>query len=63
MQNAGCWEPASEDSGDPTPLHWLLTAATQSKPPQSPQSLSKETQLIDVARDRVVLVIASHNLP
>src|SRR5215469_1867573 len=62
MQNAGCWEPVSGDSGDPIPLHGLLTAATQSKPPHAPQSLPKDTQLIDVTRDCVVLVIASHNL-
>jgi len=62
MQNAWCWNPASGDAGDPIPFHGLLTAATQSKPPQTPQSLPEDTQLIDVSRDRVVLVIASHNL-
>jgi len=62
MQHAWGWEPASGDSGDPIPLQRLLTAATQSKPPQTPQSLPEDTQLIDVTRDRVVLVIAGHNL-
>jgi hypothetical protein len=62
MQNAWCWKPASGDAGDPTPRHGLLTAATQGKPPHAPQPLPKGTQPIDVARDRMVLVIASHNL-
>jgi hypothetical protein len=62
MQDARGRDPASGNSGDPNPLHGLLTAATQSKPPQAPQPLPKDTQPIDVTRDRVVLVIASHNL-
>ena len=62
MQNAWCWDRASGNSGDPIPLHKLLTAATQSKPPQAPQSLPEDTQPIEVTRDRVVLVIASHDL-
>ena len=62
MQNAWSWDPASGSSGDPIPLHRLLTAATQSKPPQAPQSLPEDTQPIDVSRDRAVLVIAIHDL-
>ena len=62
MQNAGCWKPGSEDSGDLSPWHWLLTAGAKSKPPQAPQPLSKDTQPVDVARDRVVAVVARHDL-
>jgi len=55
MQNAGCWKPGSEDSRDLGPWHRLLTAAAKSEPPQAPQPLSKDTQLVDVARDRLDL--------
>ena len=63
MQNVWCWDPASGNSGDPIPLHRLLAAASERKPPQASQPLPEDTQLIDVAWDRVILVIASHDLP
>src|SRR5262249_20290516 len=62
MQNAWCWDPASGNAGDPIPLHRLLAATTQGKPPQASQPLPEDTQPIDVSRDRMVLVIASHDL-
>ena len=62
MQNAWSWNPPLEDPNDPVPRPSSLTASAKNEPPQSSQALSKDTQPIDVAGDRMVAVIAVHNL-
>jgi hypothetical protein len=62
MQNAGSWNPAREDQGEPIPLRGALTASAYKEPPQSPQALPEGTQPVEISRDRVVAVITGHNL-
>ena len=62
MQNAWGWNPSLEDPGYSGPRPTSLTAAAQNEPPHSSQALSEDTQPIDVSRNRMVTVIAVHNL-
>jgi hypothetical protein len=62
MQNAWGWKPSLEDPECPVPRHASLTAATENEPPQAPQALPEKAQPVDVARDRMVAVVAVHNL-
>jgi hypothetical protein len=62
MQNTWSWRPLREDREEPIPRDASLTAAAESEPPQSPHSLPEDTQPVDVSRDRMVAVIAVHNL-
>jgi hypothetical protein len=62
MQNTGSWKPLREDREEPIPRGATLTAAAENEPPQSPHSLPEDTQSVDVSRDRMVAVIAVHNL-
>ena len=62
MQNTGSWKPLREDREEPIPCGATLTAAAENEPPQSPHSLPEDTQPVDVSRDRMVTVIAVHNL-
>jgi hypothetical protein len=51
-----------EDREIPNPRDSSLAAAAENEPPQSPYAWPEDTQPVDVSRDRVVAVIASHNL-
>jgi hypothetical protein len=62
MQNTWSWQPLREDREEPIPRGASLTAAAENEPPQSPHSLPEDTQPVDVSRDRMVAVIAVHNL-
>src|ERR1700730_6160408 len=62
MQDAWGWNPPLEDSGCPVPRHWSLTATASKEPPQSPQALPEDTQPDDVSQDRMVALLAVHNL-
>src|SRR6202790_5633963 len=62
MQNTWSWQPLREDREELIPRGASLTAAAENEPPQSPHSLPEDTQPVDVSRDRMVAVIAVHNL-
>ena len=50
MENAGCWNPALEDRGQPIPPGTAtLTATAQNQPPHAPQPLGEDVEVIDVA--------------
>ena len=58
MQDARYWNPAVEDRCQSIPgQHSFLTAATKSLPPQTTDTLPKDTEPIGVSRDRMVSVI------
>ncbi len=62
MQNPWSWKPLRKDREEPIPRGAALTAAAENEPPQAPHSLPEDTQPVDVSRDRMVAVIAVHNL-
>jgi hypothetical protein len=55
-------ESLRKDREEPIPGGAALTTAAESKPPQAPHSLPEDTQPVDVSRDRMVAVIAVHDL-
>src|SRR5664279_2280699 len=64
VQNTGCWYPSVEDRSELHPaLLRALTATNQYVMPQSIDALAEETQLIDVAGDSMVLVVAGDHAP
>ena len=64
VQNAGCWYPPFEDRSELLPLLPRALAATnQYVSPQSVHASLEEAQLIDVAGDSMVLVVAGDNTP
>ena len=64
MQDSGYGYPPVEDrsQGLPPPL-CALAATNQDVPPEPIDALSEGAQLIDIARDSVVLVVAVDDLP
>jgi len=62
MQNAWGWNPSLEDPGYSVPRPSSLTAAAENEPPHSSQALPEDTQPIDIPRNRMVALIAVHNL-
>src|ERR1035441_2468535 len=64
VQDSGCWYPLVEDRGELLPLlPGALTATNQYVMPQSIDAFAEEAQLIDVAGDSMVLVVAGDNTP
>ena len=64
MQNAGWWYPLVEDRSELLPLLLGALAATnQNGMPQPIDASLEEAQLIDVARDSMVLVVAGDHTP
>ena len=62
MQNTWSWKPSRVDREVPIPRDSSLTAAAENEPPQSPQALPEDAQLVDVTRDCMVAVITGYNL-
>src|ERR1700724_3400298 len=59
VQNAGCWYPLFEDRSELLPLlPCALTTTYQYVTPQSIDASLEDAQLIDVAGDSMVLVVA-----
>ena len=64
MQDSGCWYPRCEDRSKLLPLlPRALTTTNQYVTPQSIDAISEDAQLIDVAGDGMVLVVAGDHLP
>ena len=64
VQNAGWWYPPVEDRSELLPLlPRALTATDQYVVPQSIDASLEEAQLIDVARDSMVLVVPGDHTP
>ena len=64
MQDSGCWYPPVEDRSELLPLlPPALTATNHYIAPQSIDASSEEAQLIDVAGDSMVLVVAGDHTP
>ena len=64
VQYSGCWYPLVEDRSELLPLlPGALAATNQYGMPQSIDALAEEAQLIDVAGDSMVLVVAGDNTP
>jgi hypothetical protein len=64
VQDPGRWYPPFEDRSKLLPLLLrALTATNQYVTPQSIDAFSEDAQLIDVARDSVILVVAGDHLP
>ena len=64
VQDPGRWYPLFEDHGKFCPLLLrALTTTNQNVTPQSIDTISEDAQLIDVARDSVILVVAVDHLP
>ena len=64
MQNSGRWYPPFQDRGKLLPLLPRgLTAANEDVAPQTIDAMSEDTQLVDVAGDSMVLVVAGDNTP
>ena len=64
MQNGGWRYPPVQDRGKFLPLLSRgLAAANEDVAPQSIDAMSEGTQLIEVAGDSMVLVVAGDNLP
>ena len=64
MQNTGWWYPPVEDRSELLPLlPRALTATHQYITPQSIDASLEEAQLIDVAGDSMVLVVAGDHTP
>src|SRR5215470_15709325 len=63
MQNAGLRNPPGQDWGETTPSHLgALTATNENAPPQPADATTEDAQLRRVARNRMILVEAQHNL-
>src|SRR5262245_56111320 len=63
MQDTGYWNPAVKDRCRSIPRQRpLLAAATENPVPQSTQTPTKDTELIQISRDRVVSVVTDDNL-
>src|SRR5580700_2430351 len=64
VQNAGCWYPLFEDRSELLPLlPCALTTTYQYVTPQSIDASLEDAQLIDVAGDSMVLVVAGDHTP
>jgi hypothetical protein len=64
VQNSGWWDPPVEDRSELLPLlPRALTATNQYVVPQSIYASFEEAQLIDVAGNGMVLVVAGDNTP
>src|SRR5260370_34415189 len=64
VQNAGCWYPPVEDRSELLPLlPRALTTTYQYVTPQSIDASLEDAQLIDVAGDSMVLVVAGDHTP
>src|ERR1035438_7678423 len=64
MQDSGWWYPSFQDRGKLLPLlPRRLTAANKDVTPESVNAVSEDTQLVDVAGDSMVLVVAGDNTP
>src|ERR1700756_1178450 len=64
VQNTGCWDPPVEDRSKLLPLlPRALTATNQYVSPQSIDTVAEKAQLIDIAGNSVVLVVAGDNTP
>src|SRR5438874_6649708 len=63
MHDVRCGNPAVEDRCQPIPRQrCFLTAATKNSPPQPTKTSPENTELIEVARNGMVLVITRYNL-
>src|SRR5580692_9906339 len=64
VQNAGCWYPLFENRSELLPLlPCALTTTYQYVTPQSIDASLEDAQLIDVAGDSMVLVVAGDHTP
>ena len=64
MQNSGKWNPAFQQQIEPLPGSLSALAATiENCSPQPAQSMPEGTELIQIARDGMVLVITLDDLP
>ena len=64
MEDSGWWYPSFQDRGEFLPLLPRgLAAANEDITPQSIDAMSEGAQLIEVAGDSMVLVVAGDNLP
>ena len=64
MKDSGWWYPPFQDRGEFLPLLPRgLAAANEDVMPQSIDAMSEGTQLIEVAGDSVVLIVAGDNTP
>ena len=64
VEDSGWWYPPFQDRGKFRPLLLrALTATNKNVSPQSVYAVSEGTQLVEVAGDSMVLVVAGNNLP
>ena len=63
MQNSRERNPALQQRGEPLPGPFAaLTATIENSSPQSAQTMPEGTELIQIARDSMVLVVALNDL-
>src|ERR1017187_4039394 len=64
VKDSGWWNPSIQDRGKFLPLLPRgLTATNKNVTPQPIDTISEDAQLVDVAGDSMVLVVAGNNLP